>query len=124
MKERVQRHRIAHPRDRISFGEAPISKDDVPREPLLGKLIAPAIQEKITNFSARKKQKIIKKRTCKCGKSDDMDKCKTCGKMTCRRCRNIGSCHIKKYSHGYHGQPYSGSKSRVSIRFWGGNRTN
>lgn len=61
---------------------------------------------------------------CKCGKTEDIGKCSTCRRWTCIGCRRIGSCHTKKFSHGYHGQPYSGSKSFTSASSWGGNGTN
>jgi len=124
MKEKIRRHRSAHPHDKISFGEEPVTENNPLGKSSIKEDAISGWQETVPDKSASRKVNINRKRVCRCGKSDEMGRCKSCGKLVCKRCRIIGSCHTKKYSHGYHGQPYSGSKSGTNWRSWGGNGTN
>ena len=120
LQERHEQHRKKHPRDRISFGEAPIEqpKAKKPKRPRLKKIQSqkrdlgrkPAPVVAVTTASSKSVTSTSTRRPS--GSRNDMIRCRECGKTTSRERVRTGDCHSPRYGKGDFGQGYSGNNGR------------
>ena len=120
LQERHDQHRKNHPRDRISFREAPIEqpKAKKPKRPHLKKIRSqrsdlgrkPTPVVAVTNESSQPVRFNSPRRPS--GSRNDMIRCRGCGKTTSRERVRKGDCHSPRYGKGDFGQGYSGNNGR------------
>lgn len=120
LQERHEQHRRNHPRDTISFGEAPIEqpKAKKPKRPRLRKIkpkrndLGPkkAPVGVVTTKPTQPNKTTPSRRLS--GSRNDMIRCRECGKTASRERVRIGDCHSPRYGKGDFGQGYSGNNGR------------
>jgi hypothetical protein len=108
LRERTKRHRNAHPRDKVSFGEGPVPKTS---ENEIG-------TGRTLNIQSSSRVSKSNKNTPKQNAREsprvpaNMVKCRKCGSIASARRVRIGDCHTSRYGKGNFGQTYSGGKGR------------
>jgi hypothetical protein len=111
LKQRTARHRAAHPRDKISFGEKPVSK---PKKAVKSAVKVEDTPPKKTAGEAKNATKITEAalQSRQNESPSTMIRCVKCGTVANRHRVRIGDCHTERYGKGDYGQTYSGGKGR------------
>lgn len=118
LRERKNQHRVAHPRDKISFGEQPVPKPIKLKKPELRLIDAkekntPVVKKKATSVVERKVDAVKPKlRRSQNTIPADLMRCRKCGTVTTPHRVRIGDCHTNSYGTGWKGQTYSGANGR------------
>ena len=120
LQERHEQHRRNHPRDTISFREAPVEqpKAKKPKRPRLTKIqtkrndLGPKTTpvDVVTTKPTQPNKTTPFRRLS--GSRNDMIRCRECGRTTSRERVRTGDCHSPRYGKGDFGQGYSGNNGR------------
>ena len=107
--ERIAKHRAAHPRDKVSFGEErlPKKKKELKRNRKTEKL-KPKKPDNQTESAAKAVKPPIRSQL-----PSNMRRCRKCGTVANAHRVRTGDCHTDSYGKGYRGQDgYSGNNGR------------
>jgi len=118
LNEKKSRHRQAHPRDKISFGEQPVPKTVKEKKtqhtPVEAKTLQMSEVKKKAPPAVEKNVDVVKAKPRRTRSTipADLMRCRKCGAVTTPHRVRIGDCHTNSYGTGWKGQTYSGANGR------------